>query len=366
MTTVIPVSSATGTYDVVIGPRLLDECGDALRERGVATDVGVFIVTDEHVDKLGYADQVARSCRNAGFSVARTTVPAGDASKSLSEATQLYNALLDAKVRRNGIILAVGGGMVGDLAGFVAATYQRGIRFVQIPTTLLAHDSSIGGKVGVNLPRGKNLVGAFHPPAAVLYDILALKTLPEVEWQGGMAEMIKHGLIGDQSLFDSLCESALVRYPTEDVLEHILAKACSVKIRIVEADERESGQRMLLNLGHTVGHAVELVSHYALNHGYAVAIGMSVEAEIAVLRGWLPETTRDVIRRTLRAHGLPTAPPDYNLDEILAVLGRDKKHGSTGWTFALPKAVGRVEIARDVTREEVVQAWQRTTSHGRE
>lgn len=363
MSTTIPVSCGQGTYDVVIGSGLLDGCAEALLQRGVSKDTGLFVITDEHVHKLGYADNVVRSCRNAGFSVARATVPSGDSSKSLMQATELYNALLDAKVRRNGMVLAVGGGMVGDLAGFVAATYQRGIRFVQIPTTLLAHDSSIGGKVGVNLPRGKNLVGAFHPPVAVLYDIQALKTLPEIEWQGGMAEMIKHGIIGDEQLFTSLSESPLTNYPSDAVIEDILAKACSVKIRVVEADERESGERMLLNLGHTVGHAVELVSQYALNHGYAVAIGISVEAEIAVARGWLPEETRDVIRRTLRSHGLPTVPPDYDREEILSILGHDKKHGSTGWTFALPRAVGHVEVARDVRPDEVVRAWQQTLAY---
>lgn len=360
MTEILTIRAAARAYDVIIGQGIHEKTAAALQERGVTPDEKLFIVTDEHVASFGYAHAVEKSLTKAGYNVKMAILPPGDGTKTLATATTLYNALLDAGVRRNGVILAVGGGMVGDLAGFVAATYLRGIRFVQVPTTLLAHDSSLGGKVGVNLPRGKNLVGAFHPPLVVLYDTGAMATLPVVEWQGGMAELIKHGIIADPSLFHSLTAHPLARYPGPTVLEPILAQGCAVKVRIVEADERESGRRMALNLGHTVGHAVEQISKYTINHGCAVAIGMSVEAELAVQRGWLDDKTRDDIRAILSQHDLPVAPPDYHLDEIFTVLGVDKKHGSHGWTFALPRAIGSVDIVHDVAPDEVAAAWRKT------
>lgn len=365
MTTVLPVHSSSGTYDVVIGDNVLASCGTYLTDRNIRSDAKLFIVTDTHVAAHGYAQRVHQSVTAAGYAADMLTVQAGDGSKTLETATQLYDALLASGLRRDGVILAVGGGMVGDLAGFVAATYLRGIRFVQIPTTLLAHDSSIGGKVGVNLPQGKNLVGAFHPPLAVLYDTTPLQSLPAVEWQGGMAELIKHGMIGDVDLFAALVANPLTQCPDSVALEPVLARACSVKIRIVERDEHESDQRMVLNIGHTVGHAVEQLSRYSLNHGYGVAIGLSVEAQLATDRGWLAESTRDLIRTTLAAHGLPISPPDYDLEQVFAILGYDKKHGNQGWTFALPRAIGRADIARDVTPDEVRQAWEKTIGEGK-
>lgn len=360
MTTIIPISSSSRSYEVVIGEGLLSQCASLLTDHGLTPSSTVFLVTDENVQRQGYSDRVQRSFADAGFQTSLAVIPPGDGNKTLDSAVRLYDAMLEAGVRRNGIVVAVGGGMVGDLAGFVAATYQRGVKFAQVPTTLLAHDSSIGGKVGVNLPRGKNLVGAFHPPMSVIYDTSTLQSLPELEWQGGMAEVIKHGIIGNANLFDSLYNEPLVQPPNPAILEQLLLDACSVKIGIVEEDERESGKRMFLNLGHTVGHAVEQASHYALNHGYAVAIGISVEAELAVNRGWLSRADKQRIRETLSAHGLPVVPPDYDLADILDIMGLDKKHNHEGWTFALPRAIGQVEIARNVTPMEVQRAWSAT------
>ncbi|OFW76430.1 MAG: 3-dehydroquinate synthase [Alicyclobacillus sp. RIFOXYA1_FULL_53_8] len=254
--------------------------------------------------------------------------------------------------------MALGGGVVGDLAGFVAATYLRGIRFIQMPTTLLAHDSSIGGKVGINLARGKNLVGAFHPPMAVLYDVSALHSLPPREWQNGMAEVIKHTIIGNPSLFERLEANPLPLFPGADAVEQWLAEAIQVKINVVEQDEFEQETRMWLNLGHTVGHAVEQVSHYRLGHGEAVAIGMRVEAEIAAARGWLSVTDKRRIIAVLDQHGLPIRPPEFLFDEIVDALQVDKKHTNAGWTFVLPKSIGEVAIARDVVRQELADAWE--------
>lgn len=364
MTTTLLVRSSSGTYPFVIGPDVLSAVPHYLQSVGVTPASAVFVVADATVHGLGYTDQVQQALHAAGWQVTVAVVPAGDESKSLTMAESLYNRMLDAKVRRNGVLLAVGGGVVGDLGGFVAATYQRGITFVQVPTTLLAHDSSLGGKVGINLPRGKNLVGAFHQPAAVLYDVDVLASLPETQWQSGMAEVIKHGIIGRPSLFESLERTPMRTYPGAAVAERMIAEASSVKVDIVERDERESELRMFLNLGHTVGHAVEQCSHYLLGHGQAVAIGMRVEAELAVARGWLSETDRDRIVRILLNHGLPVTPPDYPLDEIIDVLAVDKKHAGVGWTFVLPRAIGDVTICQDVSRAEVESAWQTALTRG--
>ena len=357
MTSRIPVHTRSAQYDVVIGAKLLDQLGEHLAQLGVKQESGVFIVSDETLAACGHVQRAQEACSQAGYPTAVAVVPPGDESKSLSTAERLYNALLDAGMRRDGVLIALGGGVVGDLAGFVAATYQRGIRFIQAPTTLLSHDSSIGGKVGVNLPRGKNLVGAFHQPLAVLFDVTALSTLPDREWRNGMAEVIKHGVIGDAALFASLEANPVAVFPGETQAEELVARGAKVKIQIVEQDEKESSLRMLLNLGHTVGHAVEQASSYGLGHGEAVALGMRVEAEIAAARGWLSQRDKNRLLQVLSAHGLPIVPPDYPLEDILAILELDKKHTRSHWTFVLPRAIGDVAICRDVTRDEVVSAW---------
>ncbi|GGJ07539.1 3-dehydroquinate synthase [Alicyclobacillus cellulosilyticus] len=362
MTTTLRVQSARRPYDVTIGPGLLDETGPMLLARGVDPTVKLFLVTDDEVARFGYAERVMDSCRQAGFAVAAAVVPAGDASKSFANAERLYQEMLRAGIRRSGVLLAVGGGMVGDLGGFVAATYQRGIRYVQVPTTLLAHDSSIGGKVAVNLPEAKNLVGAFHPPIAVIFDVTALSSLPAREWCGGMAEVIKHGLIGDPQLFADLEAAPVTSYPGPERAEALIARAAAVKVRIVEEDEHEAWRRMVLNVGHTVGHAVEQVSGYQIHHGEAVAIGLRVESEIAWGRGWLSADDKDRLIRVLAAHGLPVTVPQLPWDEVVAVLHHDKKHGDDHWTFALPRAVGDVVIVRDVRYEELAAAWSRSAA----
>lgn len=359
MTTRLEVTTPTARYPVYIGGGLLARAGELVRKAGVQEGARAMVVTDDHIRPLGYAEEVARRLAEAGIPAAVTSVPPGDQSKSLAMAERLYREMLSAGIRRNGLVVAVGGGVVGDLAGFAAATYQRGIRFVQVPTTLLAHDSSIGGKVGVNLAEAKNLVGAFHHPLLVLYDVETLASLPPREWRGGMAEVIKHGIIGQPDLFAALEASPCAEYPGAAAAERLTAWACQVKIRVVEQDERESELRMTLNLGHTIGHAVEHASGYRLNHGEAVAIGMCLEAELAVRRGWLAASERDRIVEVVRRHGLPVAPPpDMPFEPVWAALQLDKKHTQGGLTFALPRAVGEVAIARGVRPEEVTQVWR--------
>ncbi|WP_067929287.1 3-dehydroquinate synthase [Alicyclobacillus shizuokensis] len=357
MTTRLEVHTPTRTYPFVVAPGLHRRLGDELKRLDVSTDRSLFLITDETVAGLGVLNRVSEACQEAGYSVASSIVPPGDSSKSWATAYHLYQQMLQARVRRDGVVVAIGGGMVGDLAGFVAATYLRGVSFVQVPTTLLAHDSSIGGKVGVNLPEGKNLVGAFHQPLAVLYDTECLASLPTDQWRAGMAEVIKHGIIGDAELFARLESSPVPQFPGAGPTERLIARAAAVKIRVVEADERESGLRMVLNVGHTVGHAVEQISAYRFSHGEAVAMGLCVEAELSVLRGLLSKPGRDRIVKVLAQHGLPTQVPDYSLETVISVLDRDKKNLHHGWTFALPVEIGRVEVVRGIGPEDLKAAW---------
>ncbi len=358
----LEVHTHTANYEIVIGSGLLTQIPHFLAQLGLPQDGGCLLVSDDNVAALGYPDTLQASLRKAGWPAELAVVPAGDASKSLSLTEALYTRLLQAKVRRSGIVIAVGGGVVGDLAGFAAATYLRGVHLIQVPTTLLAHDSSIGGKVGVNLPAGKNLVGAFYQPRLVVYDVDTLHTLPNREWRGGMAEVIKHAVIGEPELFAHLQDTPQPSCGDSAEMEAMIAQASGVKIAIVQADEREAGLRMHLNLGHTIGHAMEQASHYQLNHGEAVAIGMRMEAEIAVSWKWLDPTVRDQIITVLRQHHLPVVPPLMKWEQVLTYLDVDKKHSGSGWTFVLPREIGRVEVTREVTEEDVRAAWQASTS----
>ncbi|MCL6453825.1 MAG: 3-dehydroquinate synthase [Alicyclobacillus sp.] len=365
MTTTLHVQAAAGSYPFVVGDGLLEQAPSWLQDVGIRPGAQLFLITDDQVAAVGIPSRLKAACEAAGYIASIGVVRAGDASKSLATAEQLYQSLVGVGLRRDGVVVAVGGGMVGDLAGFVAATYQRGVRFVQVPTTLLAHDSSIGGKVGVNLAEGKNLVGAFYPPRLVLYDTSALATLPEREWRGGMAEVLKHGLIGDPALFQELTDQPVPAYPGPERTESLVARASAVKVAIVEQDEREQGPRMQLNLGHTVGHAIEQCSDYQIHHGEAVALGIVVEAELAAQRRMLSETMRDQITSTFCQHGLPVTLPDLEWSDVAAVMERDKKHRSgRGWTLALPRDVGDVVIVDDVTPDEVARAWQRLRGAG--
>ncbi|KPV44877.1 3-dehydroquinate synthase [Alicyclobacillus ferrooxydans] len=358
--TVIEVKTASKTYPFVIGPAAREELTAFLAQCGVTPETAIFIITDQNVIETDYPQELKARLESAGYTVYLAVAAAGDASKSLATAEQLYRTMLQMHIRRSDVVMAVGGGMVGDLAGFVAATYLRGIRFIQVPTTLLAHDSSIGGKVGVNLAEGKNLVGAFHQPILVLYDTSVLSTLPSREWTGGLSELIKHAVIGDPALFHDLLSQPASDYPGPERTAELVARAARVKIQIVEQDEQESGLRMLLNVGHTVGHAIEQKSDYSIHHGEAVAMGLIVEAELAVNKGWLSSSDRDLIIQALCLHGLPTGRPDQPISPILEIMNLDKKHQRQSWTFAVPFGIGDVRVVRDVSREDVIRAWEAT------
>jgi shikimate kinase/3-dehydroquinate synthase len=311
-----------------------------------------IVVTDEHVARL-HAESLLTSLRDAGFTPKIIMVPAGEVYKNLDTIQKLWNGFLEHGLDRKSTVIALGGGVIGDLAGFAAATYMRGISWVCVPTTLLSMvDASLGGKTGFDLPQGKNLIGAFHPPKLVLADPHLLKTLPEAEFISGMAEVVKHGIIADPELFD-LCAKGLEC--VKDTLELIVKRAMAVKIKIIEEDPYEKGFRAALNLGHTVGHAVELASKFKLRHGEAIAIGMAAEAKFAERIGVAKNGLSEEIASVLTRLGLPIRiPGELPRDKILDAMRVDKKKHAANIRFALPAEIGRVELVDVIDLESVL------------
>lgn len=302
-----------------------------------------FIVTDSNVDRL-YGGALCERLRENGFDVHSYAVRAGEASKSLDTAGWVYAALAEAGVTRGDAVIALGGGVVGDLAGFAAATFLRGVPLIQIPTTLLAQvDSSIGGKTAINLPQGKNLVGAFYQPKAVFIDPAALDTLPDKYFRDGMAEVIKYGFIKDAGLL-GLLEGLDGRSGVTENAEEIICRCCSIKKEVVEKDERDAGERMLMNFGHTLGHAVELLSGYGYSHGESVAIGMYAAGRLGEAAGITEQGTADRIKRVLTRYGLPYELPEINMERLREIIGRDKKRLGGEINFILLERPGKAVI----------------------
>jgi 3-dehydroquinate synthase len=286
-------------------------------------------------------------------------IPDGERFKHLQTVGKIYEGLIRARADRLSAILAVGGGIVGDVAGFAAATYLRGIPVVQVPTTLLAQvDSAIGGKVGVNHTLGKNLIGAFHPPALVAVDPLLLTTLPRREFRAGLYEVIKYGIIASRPLFDRVASNLNALFARDAaVLMPVIAESCAIKSRIVEEDEREQGLRRTLNFGHTAGHALEAVTKYRrFRHGEAVAYGMLTAAQIGVARRLMPEKDRDQLAVLIRQMGPLPAVADLPVSQVLEAIGRDKKVIAGRLHFVLPGPIGTCEVAGDVTEDEIRDA----------
>jgi 3-dehydroquinate synthase len=296
-----------------------------------------------------------------GIQATLAVVPPGETSKSLGRAADLYDELVRLRADRHTAVVAVGGGVIGDLAGFVAATYARGLPLVMVPTTLLAMvDSAVGGKVGVNHPRAKNIIGAFHQPVGVWIDTEALGTLPPREVRCGLAEVIKYGVIRDPQFFAFLEENAdAIEAGDPSVLRHVVAVSCRLKADVVSKDEREeTGLRAILNFGHTIGHAVEAVAGYggAIQHGEAVAIGMAAEARLAERLGWIEPGTTARLIALIERFGLPSAiPPTLDADALIDAMGRDKKNQRGQTRFILPRALGRVELTGEPTERDVRQ-----------
>jgi shikimate kinase / 3-dehydroquinate synthase len=340
-----------GGYTIALGSGNFNQLGDMLRDRGLTSRIAV--VTDFNVAKL-YADKVVSALEKAGFKPFICTVPPGEGSKNLERLRSLYQSFLAGRLDRRGAVVALGGGVIGDLAGYAAATYMRGVALVQCPTTLLAMvDSSVGGKTGVDLPEGKNLVGAFKQPILVAADTQALATLPEREIRMGMAELIKHAVIGDPELFEALERSD----QASGLDAALIARSANVKVRVVEADPFESGPREVLNLGHTVGHAVEKCSEYTVGHGEAVSVGLVATARISEKMGLCASTVPDRLESLLSRTGLPvrhSADPD----ELVDVMAADKKAVEGRVRFVLIKSIGQVEYGIEVSPDLLRQVLE--------
>ncbi len=340
--------SAMGEYDVLV--QSVEQVGHLLFQRELQNPI---VVTDEHVARF-HAERVFTSLRNAGFTPQIVTIPAGEAHKNLDTVQKLWNKFLEHGLDRRSTVIALGGGVIGDMAGFAAATYMRGVNWVCVPTTLLSMvDASLGGKTGFDLPQGKNLIGSFYPPKLVLADPQLLKSLPKAEFISGMAEVVKHGIIADPELFE-LCAQGLAC--VMENLEQAVKQGMAVKIKVIEDDPYEKGFRAALNLGHTVGHAVELVSRFELRHGEAVAIGMVAEARLAERLGRAEQGLSDKIGEVLFALGLPTQiPRELPRAEIIRTMRVDKKKNAKAIRFALPIEIGKVELVEIRDLESVLE-----------
>ena len=362
-TRTIRVELGEASYPVLIGTNLLPRLGLHLRRSRVTGRA--LIVTNPGLRQL-YGSIIEEALRNCRFEPAIIEVPDGEAQKSLAWAARLYDAMLDHRMDRKSPVIALGGGVIGDLTGFVAATYMRGVPFVQVPTSLLAQvDASVGGKVAVDHPRGKNLIGAFYQPQLVLISLDTLGTLPNRELRAGLAEVIKYGVIADEALFtylESHMELALEKDPA--VMSHLVSRSCEIKAEVVSGDEREEGRRAILNFGHTIGHAIEAqFSYTGLLHGEAVAIGMVYAARIAERRGLLEANTVERIVRLIERAGLPVRKDNLDTDALLETMLHDKKTVGGRLRFILPTRIGSVDIRGDVQTEDIrrVLAEETTT-----
>ena len=344
------------SYPIIIGKRLPEIAREIAASRRWHRH---FIVTDGNVRRL-YGVEFSERLNSLGAATAIFSVPPGERSKTRETKQVLEDRLIRAGAGRDSLIIALGGGMVGDLAGFIAATLFRGVDLIQIPTTLLAQaDSSVGGKVGVDHPLGKNLIGAFHQPRRVYIDISTIRTLSDREYRNGLAELIKYGAILDEELF-SLLErnhrTVLGRDPR--TLKELIRRACGLKKTIVEHDERESGRRRVLNFGHTIGHAVESLSRYRIPHGRAVAIGMAAEAAISVRVCAFPESSLGRLLAVLKLYGLPCGiPRSLDPKEVFLETGKDKKAARGDVLYTLLERIGQARTGVRLTVRDALRAY---------
>lgn len=340
-------------YPIYIEHGCLLKIGRDLAEKKIGNRY--CIIADDNVAAL-YADVIRESLTENNIESELVTFPAGEASKTLATFSDLNRQLAKMKFDRKDAVIALGGGVTGDLAGFVASSYMRGIPFVQVPTTLLSQvDSSVGGKTGVDIPEGKNLVGAFYQPKAVYIDPLVLKTLGKEEILGGIGEIIKYGIIRDPHFFDYLRNNMQsILDLNNETINEVIYISCKIKADVVAEDEQESDIRRILNYGHTIGHAVEAVSEFSVIHGKAVAVGMVAAARIALKKGMLAEGDYQKIYSLIKEYGLPVeVPQHYDKDEIKKYILSDKKVVSGKVSYVLPTGIGSVEITADVDEADV-------------
>ncbi len=346
----ITVPLGERSYPIHIGAGLLDTLGPRVRE--TLGDIAVAIVTDDNVAPL-YLKRAVESCLNAGLRVCSITLPHGEQTKCLEKLSELYSFLCMEHITRRDAVIALGGGVIGDLAGLAAATFLRGVHFVQVPTTLLAQvDSSVGGKVAVDLPQGKNLVGAFYQPDLVLIDPDTLNTLTDAYWRDGLGEVVKYGCIGDAALFALLEETAPSEGSAPDGrralmgrIDEVLTHCIQAKADVVAQDERDTGLRMTLNFGHTIAHAVETCQHYTgLRHGEAVALGMHVMTRLTEGKGLTAPGEADRLDALLTSLGLPMTLPDIPEEQLIAAMGMDKKSAGKKLRVIVMPRIGMCEI----------------------
>ena len=340
--------NASKSYDILIENGILAKAGELVRS--TLGNVKVCIVTDDTVDAL-YSKTLESSLDAEGIAFVKFVIPHGESSKSAANLISLLEFLAENRLTRSDALIALGGGVVGDLCGFAAGVYLRGVRFVQIPTTLLsAVDSSVGGKTAVNLEAGKNLAGVFHQPSLVICDPKTLDTLPPETFSDGCAEVIKYGIINDREFFDFL------KSGIKENIEEVVARCAENKARIVELDEFDLGIRQLLNLGHTIGHAIELCSNLSISHGSAVAIGTVTAAKIAVSLKLCPQSDLEEITALLKREGLPTESP-YTPSQLASVASADKKRSGGTINLILPYGIGNCKAySTDVTELENIFA----------
>ncbi len=338
------------SYEIEIGSGALARVGEVARRVFGPKAARLAIISNPVVDRH-YGESVSRALRRTGFKTVKYLIGDGERAKSVRTAEKVWDFLIENRIERREGIVALGGGVVGDLAGFVAATYQRGIPFLQIPTTLLAQiDSSVGGKTAVNSPRGKNLIGSFHQPVGVVIDPTVLRTLPAREFGAGMYEALKYGIIRDRQLADFIAANlAAIKRLDDQPLTHLIARCCQIKADVVAADEREGGLRRILNYGHTVGHALEAVTSYRrLKHGEAVGYGMICAARLATGLGILTAAEAETIREQTEMIGRRPAIGDLDAAEVIAAMAHDKKVAHGRLPFILPTTIGNVVVRDDL------------------
>lgn len=367
----VDVALGDRAYDIVIGRGVLSSLG--ARVAALRPGVRTAIVTDRTVAKH-WLEPAERSLAEAGIPTSRVVVEEGEGSKTYAGLEKVSEALIAAKIERNDLVIALGGGVVGDLAGFVAAILRRGVDFVQVPTSLLAQvDSSVGGKTGINSPQGKNLLGAFHQPVLVIADTSVLDTLSPRQFRAGYAEVAKYGVLGDEAFFSWLEANHADIFTGGAAREHAIATSCRAKAAIVSRDERENGERALLNLGHTFGHALEAATGFSdrLFHGEGVSVGMVLAAEFSAQLGMISAADAARVERHLATVGLPTRLQDIagfaqeglaDADALMALMAQDKKVKRGKLTFILLQAIGRAVVENDVEPARVRDFLQQKLS----
>jgi 3-dehydroquinate synthase len=346
--------SGSDSYEIDIGEGVLDRLGVMIKAQdGVDRCV---VITDSGVNSL-YGEMVREKLQPAGVPVDLIEIPAGESSKSMGTVLDVARQLIELNASRKSLLVALGGGVVGDLTGFLASIYKRSVPYVQIATTLVAQvDSSVGGKTGIDLPEGKNLLGTFYQPRAVFIDLALLKTLSDKDFKNGLAEIIKYGIISDEEMFELLeQERAAVVERQLPVMRTLVERSCRIKARIVEMDEQEGGLRRILNFGHTIGHAIEAASDYRLTHGEAVAIGMAAAAKMSYRLDYLDERSCERIVGVIKQYGLPTEiPGDFNTRAILGFMASDKKAVGARLYFVLIRKIGVPFVTAEVPQSVII------------